>query len=148
MRRARVRSERDLGLAFLDTLASEFSASDLMVAQLIIAADRVVFLARASSLDSWLVSRVGVVEEMTRTERWVDEAAVLADLEEMLARACGQLAKEWAKREAEEEIGMPSAAADIQAFRHLADSRTSHRCGHRGGRRNGGDRGAELSGDQ
>ena len=49
MRRWRIRSERDLGPDFLGALASEFSATEVMVVGLCVYRDRVLFLARGVS---------------------------------------------------------------------------------------------------
>jgi hypothetical protein len=93
MRAWRVRSERDLGFGFLGALVSESPVDRLVIATLNVTEDRIVLLARVSSVQTSELQRVEIVEEMSTPEMWTDPAAARADLREVTGRAIAELAR-------------------------------------------------------
>lgn len=91
MRKWRVRSERDLGSGVLGALAAELDLESVVIGTLIVAPARVVLLIRQSSLETWDLRQVDVLEERTNPDLWDDPEAALRDLGFVVGRAVGNV---------------------------------------------------------
>jgi hypothetical protein len=87
MREGRIRSERDVGEAFLDTLATRFAAEQVVLARLTVYRDRVLLLARGVSAATGALAWVGSDERPRSLPSSAPAGEVLAELETLAALA-------------------------------------------------------------
>lgn len=91
----RIRSGNDLHFDFLAESSRELSLDRLMVADLVVYADRLLLLIRAIIPDSGLMAGVDVAETLIPPEVWDSSAGSQAAWDKEVAKISGELARRW-----------------------------------------------------
>lgn len=92
MRQWRIRSDRDLSYEFLHALDSQFSVTQLVVAELVVHPDRLLILARGLLPGSGWLIWADVIEELSTLDVWADPSKARANWERIVGDAARKLA--------------------------------------------------------
>jgi hypothetical protein len=91
MRHRRLRSERDLSRAFLQDVAQDLSADELVMVRLVTYDDRILLLARGMSVDGGWLRWAAAQEEVGGRELWSEPDAAMDRLESLVGAAIRRL---------------------------------------------------------